>query len=135
MVPPDDTALLCPPLFRSFQMPISFIPACFLQVDQEATNPRPISGVTFSNDGKLMAVSMEGRMYVMDALDGTVRARFDNGLDTTTGPAVEASFSPDSRYLISGGGWVLVCNGLQEAGLLEKPCTCTEGGESLRTTL
>ena len=116
-------------------MQISFIPACFLQVDQEATNPRPISGVTFSNDGKLMAVSMEGRMYVMDALDGTVRARFDNGLDTTTGPAVEASFSPDSRYLISGGGWVLVCDGLQEAGLLEKLCTCTEGGESLRTTL
>ena len=73
-----------------------------LQIDQELNNPASISSVTFSNDGKLMAVSLEGRVYLLDALEGQVKARFDNGLSLTAGPALEASFSPDSRYLISG---------------------------------
>ena len=73
-----------------------------LQIDQELHNETPVSGITFSNDGKLMAVSLEGRMYLLDALEGIVKARFDNGLSTSSGPALEASFSPDSRYLISG---------------------------------
>ena len=73
-----------------------------LQIDQELNNPASISSVTFSNDGKLMAVSLEGRVYLLDALEGHVQARFDNGLSLTAGPALEASFSPDSRYLISG---------------------------------
>lgn len=73
-----------------------------LQIDQELSNPASISSVTLSNDGKLMAVSLEGRVYLLDALEGHVQARFDNGLSLTAGPALEASFSPDSRYLISG---------------------------------
>ena len=78
-----------------------------LQIDQELDNPASISSVTFSNDGKLMAVSLEGRVYLLDALEGHVKARFDNGLSLTAGPALEASFSPDSRYLISGEArWV-----------------------------
>lgn len=72
-----------------------------VQVDEEAQNPRPISSVKFSFDGAVMAVVLEGRIYLLDAFQGNLMGKFHTG-SAVNSPAMEATFSPDSRYLLSG---------------------------------
>ena len=45
--------------------------------------------------------ALEGRLYVLDAFSGATLWRAQNGV-SFAGPAVEAAFSPDSRYLLCG---------------------------------
>lgn len=61
----------------------------------------PIASVKFSGDGKHLVAVLEGRLYLLDAFSGATLWRWQNGV-SYAGPAVEATFSPDSRYLLSG---------------------------------
>ena len=65
----------------------------------------PIASVKFSGDGRHLAAVLEGRLYLLDAFSGQTLWRWQNGV-SYAGPAVEATFSPDSRYLLSGVFWV-----------------------------
>ncbi len=57
--------------------------------------------VRFSLDGKLLAASVEGRLYMLDAFTGEVRATMQTGMPQGSN-ACEPAFSPDSKYLLSG---------------------------------
>eukprot|EP00200_Dunaliella_tertiolecta_P004296 CAMPEP_0202349436 /NCGR_PEP_ID=MMETSP1126-20121109/6933_1 /ASSEMBLY_ACC=CAM_ASM_000457 /TAXON_ID=3047 /ORGANISM="Dunaliella tertiolecta, Strain CCMP1320" /LENGTH=288 /DNA_ID=CAMNT_0048941255 /DNA_START=162 /DNA_END=1025 /DNA_ORIENTATION=+ len=70
-------------------------------VTEESNTPVPFSGLRFSNDGKWMLGMMEGRVYVMDAFNGTVVRRFQTGSQEGA-MSMEAAFSPDSQYVLSG---------------------------------
>jgi COMPASS component SWD2 len=71
------------------------------QIRDEAQNTASIASIKFSFDGQLMAAVMEGRIYLLDAFNGGQLGKFYNGMPYT-GPALEVTFSPDSRYLLSG---------------------------------
>ena len=71
------------------------------QIHEEAQSLAPISSIKFSCDGKLMIAVMEGRIYLLDAFNGAVLYKFLNGM-SYAGPALEATLSPDSKYLLSG---------------------------------
>jgi outer membrane protein assembly factor BamB len=43
-----------------------------LQVSDSANTPMSFSGLRFSNDGKWMLGTLEGKVYVMDAFNGTL---------------------------------------------------------------
>ena len=50
---------------------------------------------------RAQVAALEGRAYVLDAYSGATLWRAQNGI-SFAGPAVEAAFSPDSRYLLCG---------------------------------
>eukprot|EP00850_Spirogloea_muscicola_P000722 SM000003S10967 [mRNA] locus=s3:14867:17145:+ [translate_table: standard] len=63
-----------------------------------------VSCMKFSNDGKLLLVSTtNNRIYVLDAYAGNQLHSF-TVLQDLDGACLEASFSPDGRYLLSGSG-------------------------------
>eukprot|EP01026_Neomeris_dumetosa_P075009 TRINITY_DN7866_c0_g1_i1.p1 TRINITY_DN7866_c0_g1~~TRINITY_DN7866_c0_g1_i1.p1 ORF type:complete len:328 (-),score=31.45 TRINITY_DN7866_c0_g1_i1:812-1795(-) len=63
--------------------------------------PNAISCLKFSNDGKdLLAVSGPN-IYVLDAFTGDQIHKFSNGMRPESQP-MEASFTPDCKYLLSG---------------------------------
>jgi COMPASS component SWD2 len=56
----------------------------------------------FSNDGKLMLLStIKGHVYVMDAYNGRKMQGFTLE-PNPDGGTLEASFSPDAQFVISG---------------------------------
>eukprot|EP00803_Ostreobium_quekettii_P002399 evm.model.scf_415.6 EVM.evm.TU.scf_415.6 scf_415:43971-46482(-) len=57
--------------------------------------------VKFSNDGKYILAVMEGRIYVIDAFTGNVVQKMMSGVPEG-GTALEACFSPDGQYVLSG---------------------------------
>ncbi|EIE25790.1 histone H3 methyltransferase complex and RNA cleavage factor II complex, subunit SWD2 [Coccomyxa subellipsoidea C-169] len=62
-----------------------------------------ILSIKFSADGKLLAAVMDGRIHLLDAFNGNLLQTFYTG-SAKGGPALEATFSPDSKYLLSGAG-------------------------------
>ena len=56
----------------------------------------------FSLDGKWLAAAVEGRLYMLDAFEGHVKATMQTGMPAGSA-APEPTFSPDSKYLLSGG--------------------------------
>ncbi|GBG80429.1 hypothetical protein CBR_g30894 [Chara braunii] len=63
-----------------------------------------VTGMKFSNDGKLMLLSTaNSRVYVLDAYSGKKLHCFTL-TPAENGGTLEASFSPDCRFVISGSG-------------------------------
>ncbi|XP_010260433.1 PREDICTED: WD repeat-containing protein 82-B isoform X2 [Nelumbo nucifera] len=60
--------------------------------------------VKFSNDGRLMLLTtMEGHVHVLDAFRGTLLSTH-NVMPVSSGSTLEASFSPEGMFIISGSG-------------------------------
>ena len=72
-----------------------------LQVQAEANLPGTFRHVVISGDGKLLAAVCGGSLYLLDAFNGSLKARFSTGRPEGA-PGYEPSFSPDSQYLSSG---------------------------------
>ncbi|CAM6097506.1 unnamed protein product [Calypogeia fissa] len=63
-----------------------------------------VSGMKFSNDGKLMLLSTtSNRVYVLDAYSGNQLHCFRRD-PSPDGHPLEASFSPDGQFALSGSG-------------------------------
>ncbi|EFJ34246.1 hypothetical protein SELMODRAFT_439216 [Selaginella moellendorffii] len=63
-----------------------------------------VAGMKFSNDGKMMLLSTtNSRVYLLDAYSGKKMHGFTLK-PSRDGETLEASFSPDGRYVISGSG-------------------------------
>ncbi|KAJ9540890.1 hypothetical protein OSB04_027396, partial [Centaurea solstitialis] len=60
--------------------------------------------VKYSNDGKLMLLTtMDGRIHVLDSFRGTLLCTY-NVKPVRTDSTLEASFSPEGMFVISGSG-------------------------------
>ncbi len=75
------------------------------QIPSETQCLESILSIKFSADGKLLAAVMDGRIHLLDAFNGNLLQTFYTG-SAKGGPAMEATFSPDSKYLLSGAGAV-----------------------------
>lgn len=81
-----------------------------MQVPSESQSLEPISSIAFSGDGKLMVAVLAGRIHLLDAFNGTFLHTFLNGPPNFV-PAMEATFSPDSQYLLSGRNFLASSSG------------------------
>jgi hypothetical protein len=63
---------LQPELNAPCHPPTAPSPSPSLQLQEESNMPTPYSDVKFSSDGKYLLGVVEGRVYVMDAFNGTV---------------------------------------------------------------
>jgi hypothetical protein len=61
----------------------------------------PISCMKFSTNQQHLMVVVEGKIFIMDTFDGREVVSWDTGI-TAGGPLMEASFSADGEYAISG---------------------------------
>ncbi|XP_031405175.1 protein ANTHESIS POMOTING FACTOR 1 [Punica granatum] len=62
-----------------------------------------VCDIKFSNDGKSMLLSTtNNNIYVLDAYAGEKRCGFN--LEPSPGTPIEATFTPDGQYLVSGSG-------------------------------
>ncbi|CAN0839265.1 Protein ANTHESIS POMOTING FACTOR 1 [Linum grandiflorum] len=62
------------------------------------------NAVKFSNDGRLMLLTtMDGHIHVLDSFRGTLLCTY-NVKPVSSNSTLEASFSPDGMYVISGSG-------------------------------
>lgn len=73
-----------------------------MQIQTEANTPSTFDHVVLSSDGKLIAAAVSGSLYLLDAFQGAVKARFATGRPDQASAGFEPSFSPDSQYLSSG---------------------------------
>jgi len=70
-------------------------------VEEERNSNALFSFVRFSLDGKSLLAVVEGRIYVLDAFTGTTICSVNSGVPDG-GQALEASLTPDGKYIISG---------------------------------
>ncbi|KAK9916201.1 hypothetical protein WJX75_010004 [Coccomyxa subellipsoidea] len=70
-------------------------------IPSESQSLEPISSMKFSADGKFMVAVLAGRVHLLDAFNGNMQHTFFTG-SAKGGPALEATFSPDGCYLLSG---------------------------------
>ena len=77
------------------------VTCCDAQVPLEVNKPTTFRHVRFSLDGKWLAASVEGRLYMLDAFEGHVKATMHTGMPAGSA-APEPTFSPDSKFLLSG---------------------------------
>ncbi|XP_026381554.1 protein ANTHESIS POMOTING FACTOR 1-like isoform X1 [Papaver somniferum] len=62
-----------------------------------------VSDIKFSNDGKSMLLTTtHNNIYVLDAYGGEKRCGFS--LEPSPNVAIEATFTPDGQYVVSGSG-------------------------------
>lgn len=69
--------------------------------ENNSKTPSPFSHLKFSNDGKYMLAVAEGKIYYIDAFNGTVLHKFYTGIPEASA-APEAVFSSDGQYILSG---------------------------------
>jgi WD40 repeat protein len=75
------------------------------QVPDDANTSTPFTQIRFSANGRLLLAVAGGRVNLLDAYQGALLARFPTASADTlpeAAPVLEASFSPDGRYLASG---------------------------------
>lgn len=70
-------------------------------VAPEVPNNIPFSHIQFSADGKLMLCVAEGRIHQLDAFNGTLLHTYNTGVPQGS-RGLDAIFSPDSNYILSG---------------------------------
>jgi len=69
--------------------------------------PVTVTQIKFSLSGEDLLVTSERRIHVMDAFDGRIKHIFSPvppAAHVGLGTPLEASFSPDSQFVLSGGG-------------------------------
>lgn len=77
-------------------------PNCFkLVLSLVLANPPEWTKLTFSNDGKYLLISTRSNViYLLDAFKATLIHRLSGHVNS--GATIEASFTPDTKYVISG---------------------------------
>ena len=70
-------------------------------VDQEKESNALFSVIRSSLDGKQLMAVAEGRIYVLDAFEGTVGCTVNTGVPMG-GQPLEATLSPDGKFILSG---------------------------------
>ncbi|GAX79850.1 hypothetical protein CEUSTIGMA_g7290.t1 [Chlamydomonas eustigma] len=70
-------------------------------VQEEVNATASFVDIKFSNDGKYIMAGVEGRVYILDAFNGSVVRRFMNGASEGCVP-LEACISGDNKYLLQG---------------------------------
>mmetsp|Transcript_18089 Transcript_18089/g.30986 ORF Transcript_18089/g.30986 Transcript_18089/m.30986 type:complete len:332 (-) Transcript_18089:377-1372(-) len=70
-------------------------------VQEELNTPSVFTDLRFSNDGKFILGVVENKVHVLDAFNGNKVHMFSTG-NTEGNPSMEAAFSPDTRYVLSG---------------------------------
>ena len=102
-----------------------------LQVAPELQTNAPFSHIQFSADGKLMLCVAEGRIYQLDAFNGSLQQTYSTGVMQGT-LGLGAIFSPDSNYILSGLSlqlaWLPVLYSLAwcflHSGCKSESCSC-----------
>lgn len=70
-------------------------------VGDERNSAAVFAKIRFSLDGKRLLAVVEGRIYVLDAFEGTVLRKVSNGVPDG-GTALEACLTADGNYIVSG---------------------------------
>lgn len=90
--------------FSNFKIPKDVMPPVGNQFDQQQQQQQQHewTGLKFSPDGKSILISTNGSMVkVVDAFNGTVKHSFTGHANAKNTP-LEASWSPDSQFVLSG---------------------------------
>eukprot|EP00884_Botryococcus_braunii_P000796 jgi/Botrbrau1/10717/Bobra.357_1s0019.1 len=72
-----------------------------LVIPVEANRASAFSSLQFSPSGKLLSAMVEGRIYLIDSFSGDILQTFLTGVPDG-GTPMQACFSPDSQYLLTG---------------------------------
>ena len=72
-----------------------------LQVPEEANSPASFASLKFSPNGKILVGVVGGKIYQLDAYHGHLQQRHSSGIHEGMRP-LEACFSPDNNFLLSG---------------------------------
>jgi hypothetical protein len=86
-------------------LPCSSVSHKFSQVQEEANATASFVDIKFSNDGKYIMAAVEGRVYILDAFNGSVVRKFMNGATSEGCVPLEACISGDNKYLLQGSKW------------------------------
>jgi COMPASS component SWD2 len=70
-------------------------------VEDERNSNAVFASLKFSLDGKRLLAVVEGRIYVLDAFQGTILRKVSSGIPEG-GTALEACLTPDGHYVMSG---------------------------------
>ena len=63
-----------------------------------------ITRLKFSMSGEDLLVTTDNSVHIMDAFDGNIKQTFTPGNVPGQGVALDATFSPDAQFVLSGAG-------------------------------